>query len=83
MPPEMLFQVFVSYLRSIGDECDYRFGAQQYLADGFGRDPAFRGLVAEDASVLIGYPLLGDRKERGRRELLRFVPELDSRGIRL
>ena len=54
---DALFQEFVAYLRSIGDENDYRFGAQQYLADGFGADPAFRGFVAEDASGLIGYVL--------------------------
>jgi GNAT superfamily N-acetyltransferase len=54
---ESLFREFVAYLRSIGDDHDYRFGAQQYLADGFGSDPAFRGFVAEDASGLIGYVL--------------------------
>ena len=36
---ESLFREFVIYLRSIGDEHDYRFSAQQYLADGFGSDP--------------------------------------------
>src|SRR5258706_5110307 len=54
---DVLFQEFVAYLRRIGDESDYRFGAQQYLTDGFGADPAFRGFVAEDASGLIGYVL--------------------------
>ena len=54
---ESLFREFVVYLRSIGDEHDYRFSAQQYLADGFGSDPAFRGFVAEEGSGLIGYVL--------------------------
>ena len=54
---ESLFREFVAYLRSIGDQSDYRFTAQQYLTDGFGTDPVFRGLVAEDASGLIGYVL--------------------------
>lgn len=54
---EFLFREFVAYLQSIGDNNDYRFSAQQYLTDGFGSDPAFRGLVAEDASGLIGYVL--------------------------
>jgi GNAT superfamily N-acetyltransferase len=54
---DTMFQEFVAYLRAIGDETIYRFGAQQYLTDGFGADPAFRGLVAEDASELIGYVL--------------------------
>ena len=54
---ETLFREFVDYLRSIGDQSEYRFGAQRYLTDGFGSDPVFRGLVAEDASGLIGYVL--------------------------
>ena len=54
---ESLFKEFVTYLRSVGDNNDYRFSAQQYLTDGFGNDPAFRGLVAEDASGLTGYLL--------------------------
>jgi predicted N-acetyltransferase YhbS len=54
---EMLFQEFVGYLRSIGDENVYRFSAEQYLIDGFGAYPAFSGFVAEDASGLIGYVL--------------------------
>jgi ribosomal protein S18 acetylase RimI-like enzyme len=54
---ETLFQEFVAYLRSIGDQTIYRFDAAQYLADGFGADPAFRGLVADDASGLVGYVL--------------------------
>ena len=54
---ESLFQEFAVYLRSIGDKSDYRFGARQYLADGFGSNPAFRGLVADDGSELIGYVL--------------------------
>ena len=54
---ESLFREFVTYLRSIGDDNDYRFSGQQYLTDGFGTDPAFRGLVAEGASGLIGYVL--------------------------
>ena len=54
---EKLFHEFVAYLRSIGDENIYRFGAQQYLADGFDADSALRGLVAEDESGLMGYVL--------------------------
>ena len=54
---ELLFHEFVTYLRSIGDDTVYRFGATRYLADGFGADPAFRGLVAEDDTGLNGYVL--------------------------
>jgi GNAT superfamily N-acetyltransferase len=54
---ESLFREFVGYLRSIGDDNDYRFSAQQYLNDAFGSDPVLRGFVAEDASGLNGYVL--------------------------
>jgi GNAT superfamily N-acetyltransferase len=54
---EALFREFVAYLRSIGDQADYHFSAQQYIRDGFGPDPVFRGLVAENASGLHGYLL--------------------------
>ena len=54
---EALFHEFVDDLRQIGDQTVYRFSAAQYLEDGFGSDPAFRGLVAEDGSRLIGYAL--------------------------
>jgi len=54
---ESLFKEFVAYLRTVGDHNDYHFSARQYLSDGFGEDPAFRGLVAEDPSGLAGYLL--------------------------
>src|SRR5262249_47620230 len=54
---DALFKEFVTYLRSIGDETEYRFGAQKYLEDGFGKDHAFRVLVAETESGLVGYLL--------------------------
>jgi len=55
---ERLFQEFVEYLRGIGDRASYVFSAAQYLADGFGPAPAFRGLVAEDdAGAIAGYVL--------------------------
>jgi GNAT superfamily N-acetyltransferase len=54
---ERLFREFVAYLRTVGDEHEYVFGARQFAEDGFGSDPAFRGLVAEDESGVIGYVL--------------------------
>jgi len=54
---DALFREFVTYLRSVGDRNEYRFGAQQYINDGFGPDPAFRGFVAEDGGQLLGYAL--------------------------
>jgi SAM-dependent methyltransferase/L-amino acid N-acyltransferase YncA len=61
---ERLFHEFVSYLRSVGDETPYRFGAAQYLSDGFGTAPAFRGLVAEDdTGAVVGYVLFAPTYE--------------------
>ena len=54
---EGMFREFAADLRSIGDDTPYDFGAARYLADGFGSAPAFRGLIAEDASGPIGYLL--------------------------
>ena len=54
---DALYQEFVNDLRSIGDQTDYRFGAAQYLTDGFGIDPMFRGFVADEDGALLGYTL--------------------------
>ena len=54
---ETIFREFVSYLRSIGDLTEYRFDANKFIEDGFGPDPIFRGLVAEEENGLAGYLL--------------------------
>jgi len=45
------------YLRSLGDMTDFKLDAQTYLRDGFGTNPAFSGLVAEQDGVIVGYLL--------------------------
>ena len=60
---DQLFQEFVAYLRDLGDKTEYRFGAAQYRKDGFGPDPAFRGLIAEDETGAIGYALFSGSYE--------------------
>lgn len=57
---ERLFQEFVAYLKRIGDERVFRFGAAKYLADGFGPAPAFRGLLAETPDGVVGYVLFSN-----------------------
>ena len=52
---DTLFREFVAFLRTVGDTTDYQFGATKFLEDGFGPDPAFRALVAEDGERVIGY----------------------------
>lgn len=60
---------FQSYLHALGDETDFDWDAAKYLADGFGENPAFEGLVAEVDSRVVGYALYhsGYDTERGQR----------------
>lgn len=48
---------FHLYLKALGDTDPYRFGRDRYLADGFGAEPAFGGLIAEDDATPLGYLL--------------------------
>jgi len=52
-----LSKEFIEYLRSIGDDAGQKFGAKIYLRDGFGSNPAFSGIVAEQGGEVIGYLL--------------------------
>jgi ribosomal protein S18 acetylase RimI-like enzyme len=48
---------FAAYLRALGDTDEQNFGAEVFLRDGFGADPAFAGLVAEQDGEAAGYLL--------------------------
>ena len=48
---------FASYLRELGDLTQFQLTTDAYLRDGFGTQPAFAGLVAEDQAKVIGYLL--------------------------
>jgi ribosomal protein S18 acetylase RimI-like enzyme len=52
-----LAKEFANYLKSLGDTTDFKLCAQTYLRDGFGINPAFAGLVAEQDSNVLGYLL--------------------------
>ncbi len=52
-----LARQFAEYLRSLGDQTEFKMNAEAYLRDGFGKRPAFSGLVAEDGGKVIGYLL--------------------------
>lgn len=60
------------YMRSLGDPTDFNWEASDYLRDGFGKFPAFRGLVAETESGVVGYLLynFGYDSNRGQRLVL-------------
>ena len=65
----MLAAEFHSYLRAIGDETEFDWGAAKYARDGFGERPAFEGLVAEVDARVAGYALyhFGYDTDRGQR----------------
>ena len=52
-----LARQFASYLSELGDLTEFKLTPNAYLRDGFGTEPAFAGLVAEDQSKVIGYLL--------------------------
>jgi ribosomal protein S18 acetylase RimI-like enzyme len=52
-----LARQFAEYLRGLGDQTEFKLNADTYLRDGFGKQPAFAGLVAEDGGKVVGYLL--------------------------
>src|SRR5258705_11786615 len=52
-----LAQQFSRYLRQLGDLTDFKLTAETYLRFGFGSQPTFAGLIAEDQARVIGYLL--------------------------
>jgi ribosomal protein S18 acetylase RimI-like enzyme len=46
---------FADYLRGLGDDTDFRFDAEAFRRDGFGPNPAFAGLIAEQDGKAVGY----------------------------
>jgi ribosomal protein S18 acetylase RimI-like enzyme len=52
-----LAKEFIDYLRSLGDEAEQKFDAKVYLHDEFGANPAFSGIVGEQAREISGYLL--------------------------
>ena len=52
-----LVKEFCTYLQSLGDDTNFQFNAETYMRDGFGDEPAFKGLVAENHGEIVGYLL--------------------------
>ncbi len=48
---------FEAYLRTLGDTTEFHFTAETFRRDGFGDEPAIRGLVAKHDAVIVGYML--------------------------
>jgi len=52
-----LARQFAEYLRDLGAQTEFKLNADTYLRDGFGNQPAFSGIVAENGDRVIGYLL--------------------------
>jgi L-amino acid N-acyltransferase YncA len=50
-----LYQQSAAYLRALGDNTDFQFGADVFLRDGFGDNPAFLTIVAVEDGQILGY----------------------------
>jgi GNAT superfamily N-acetyltransferase len=73
---EVLAAEFQAHLRSVGDPADFSWGATEYLRDGFGKTPAFRGLVAEAGAAIVGFLLFDFGYDTHRGQRVVFVIDL-------
>jgi GNAT superfamily N-acetyltransferase len=52
-----LVEEFARYMRDLGDTTEIRLDADALERDGFGAEPAFRGIVAEVSGKVVGFLL--------------------------
>jgi GNAT superfamily N-acetyltransferase len=67
---------FGAYLRGLGDSWQHNFTAERYLDDGFGPNPAFHGLIAEDDGMALGYLLMSPNYDVDRGIRIEIVIDL-------
>lgn len=72
----VLLEQFAGYMRQLGDLTELRLDAAALERDGFGTDPAFRGLVAEESGVVVGFLLYHDGYDTDAARRLLFVVDL-------
>ena len=48
---DRLAEQFAGYLHTLGDQTDFNLNVDPYLRDGFGLQPAFKGLPVRSLSV--------------------------------
>jgi GNAT superfamily N-acetyltransferase len=72
---EMVLE-FGAYLIGLGDSWQHNFTAEKYLEDGFGPNPAFRGLIAERDGQALGYILLAPNYDVDRGMRIEVVIDL-------
>jgi ribosomal protein S18 acetylase RimI-like enzyme len=73
---ERLYDQSAAYHRSLGDDTDFQFSAEIYLRDGFGENPAFRGIGAVVDGELVGYLLYAFEYDTDRANRYLFILDL-------
>lgn len=71
-----LAEQFAQHMRKLGDTSPLRLDAAALERDGFGPDPAFRGLVAEQGGQVVGYLLHHPGYDTDAARRLLFVVDL-------
>ncbi|MCI0398851.1 MAG: GNAT family N-acetyltransferase [Chloroflexi bacterium] len=71
-----LAEEFADYLRSLGDTSEFKLNAESYLRDGFGPNPAFSGLVAEQDGQIAGYLLYHFGYDADSATRILYMPDL-------
>ncbi len=71
-----LVEEFARYMRSLGDATELRLDAAALERDGFGTEPAFRGLVAEVSGDMVGFLLHHPGYDTDAASRLLFVVDL-------
>lgn len=67
---------FGAYLTGLGDAWQHNFTGARYLADGFGPNPVFHGLIAEEAGAALGYLLMSPNYDVDRGMRIEIVVDL-------
>lgn len=67
---------FGAYLTALGDSWSHNFTAERYLADGFGPNPVFHGLIAEEAGAALGYLLMSPNYDVDRGMRIEIIVDL-------
>lgn len=73
---QAMVRAFGAYLTALGDSWTHNFTSERYLTDGFGPNPAFHGLIAEDDGGALGYLLMSPNYDVDRGIRIEIVVDL-------
>ena len=72
----VMIKELAAYLRDLGDKTDFRFDSEVLLRDGFGRNRAIWGLIAETDGKAAGYSLYHDGYETDQGSRIIYMTDL-------